>query len=64
MNKLTKEQAVILSAYTGILMCKFSDFQKYAEKKLGRSIWTHEFASPDLTEELKLKSKDEFMQLL
>ena len=64
MTKLTKEQAVVLTAYTGILMCKFSDFHEYAEKILGRSVWTHEFGDKETSEVIKQKSKEDFMRLL
>ena len=46
MQPLTRRQAAILSAYTGILFGPFSDFHAYAEEKLGHQVWTHEFASP------------------
>jgi hypothetical protein len=61
--KLTKEQASILGAYTGILCGNFGDFHKYAEKILGRPIWTHEFASEKFVEELKQKSKKDFLSI-
>lgn len=44
-EKLTKEQAVIISAYTGVLCCPFSDFQEAVEAKAGRPIWTHQFGT-------------------
>lgn len=64
MTKLTKEQAVVLTAYTGILMCNFSDFHEYVEKILGRSVWTHEFGDKETSELIKQKSKEDFMKLL
>jgi len=30
------------------LACDFSDFHKAVEKVLGRSVWTHQFASKDI----------------
>ena len=41
---MTKHEAIVVSAYTGFLMCDFGDVHEYIEKKLGRPIWTHEFA--------------------
>lgn len=38
MTKLTREQAAIISAYTGVLAGPFSDLHEYAEKKLGEGI--------------------------
>jgi hypothetical protein len=53
MVRLTKEQAAIIGAYTGIACGPFSDIQELAEKVLGRPIWTHEFGNKALYEELK-----------
>lgn len=45
---------VILSAYTGYLLVgSFGRVQEYAEQVLGRPIFTHEFASEKLQEELR-----------
>lgn len=40
---LTKEQAVIISAYTGFTACNFGDLHEAVEKKLGRPLWMHQF---------------------
>jgi hypothetical protein len=61
--KLTKEQAVIITAYTGIGCCKFSDFHKYTEEIMGEPIWTHEFANAELWEQLKEKTKESFLSI-
>ena len=45
---MTLHEKVVLSAYTGILMCDFSEVHKYIEKLLGRPVWTHELASEAL----------------
>lgn len=49
MQKLTKEQAIVITGFTGI-MCtpSFSIFHEDAEKRLGRPVFTHEFAALDL----------------
>ena len=60
---MTKQEKIVVSAYTGVLMCTFNDLHEYAEKKLGRPIWTHEFASEAVTEELKEAAKDDFLKL-
>jgi len=61
MTMLTKEQAAIIGAYTGIVCGPFEDVHEYVEKILGRPIWTHEFASKELWGEIKEKSKQEFL---
>ena len=63
MDKVTIEQAAIISAYTGFLLGSFSAMHEYAEKKLGRPIWTHEFASEALTAELREAAMDDFVNL-
>ena len=60
---MTKQEKLIITAYTGICMVDFGDFQEYVEKKLGRQVWTHEFANEELTEELRAKVRDEFIEL-
>lgn len=45
MDKLTLEQAVIISAYTGFVLCPFSAIHEEVEKRLGRPVFTHEFPS-------------------
>jgi hypothetical protein len=62
-EKLTKDQAAVVSAYTGYLVGQFSDMHEYAERKLGRPIWTHEFASHALTEELREAAREDFIGL-
>jgi hypothetical protein len=45
MDKLTLEQAVVISAYTGYMLCPFSAIHEEVEKRLGRPVFTHEFPS-------------------
>lgn len=64
-NPLSKEQALLISAYTGFLCVKdFSDMHAYCEKVLGRSIWTHQFTDEGLQKELREKLKPEFLKLI
>ena len=60
---MTKKEKIIVSAYTGVLMCDFADLQKYAEEKFGRPCFTHEFGDSKFAEELKALSKEEFIEL-
>lgn len=62
MNKLTLEQAIVVTGYTGINACtNFRDFHKDVENRMNRSIMTHEF--PSLTEEIKALYKDDFIKM-
>lgn len=62
-GQLSPYQACVLTGFTGIMFGKFSDFHADAEKRLGRPVWTHEFASPALTAELKELYRQDFMAL-
>ena len=62
-TRLTKEQAAIIGAYTGIATGPFSIIHEYAEKVLKRPVWTHQFADPMLIEELQKASKADFISI-
>ena len=40
MDKLTKEQAIVITGFTGVCCCNFGDFHADVEKRLGESIST------------------------
>jgi hypothetical protein len=64
MKPLDLDQAVVISAYTGIMCCNFSDMHSEVEKRLGMPVFTHEFASKKLWEdEIKPAFKDDFIAL-
>jgi hypothetical protein len=58
---MTKREAAIVSAYTGILLGSFSDLHEYAEEVLRRPVWTHEFGSQGVADELKVASRPDFL---
>jgi len=57
---MTKQEAAIVSAYTGFLIGSFADMQTYAEEVLERPIWTHQFGDPEVAAELRVATKDDF----
>lgn len=63
MQKLTKEQAIIISAYTGFTACNFGDLHQAVEQKLGRSVFTHEFASPAIMEQIQEAFREDFLAI-
>lgn len=63
-QRLTKEQAAIIGAFTGYLAGPFSDMHGYIEKLMGRPVFTHELASKDLSEELKRRAKPDFLRIV
>ena len=53
-------------AYTGTCMLtgeKFNIFHKYIEEICGRPIWTHELAIENVVDEIREKSKADFLWL-
>lgn len=60
---MTKHEAIVISAYTGVLMCDFDDMHGYIEKKLGRPVFTHELASEQIQQEIEDKTKADFLAI-
>lgn len=60
---MTERERIIVSAYTGFLMCDFNDLHKYIEEKMQRPVFIHELASEKFMEELREKIKDDFVGL-
>lgn len=65
MIKLTKEQKIVLTAYTGTLCCDFSDFHEDVEKRLGQPVFTHMFGNKEFVDKhIKPLYKDDFMVMI
>ena len=63
-TKLTKEQALIITGFTGILCGEYNDFHKDAEKRLGRGIYSHEFAEKKFwSETIKPMYEKDFIEI-
>lgn len=62
-QSLTKQQAIIVSAYTGFLICKFSDMHKAVEDKLGYPVWTHQFGDKAFDDKIKEAFREDFLKL-
>lgn len=62
-TKLTKEQAAIIGAYTGVTCGPFGDVHEYIEKIMGRPVFTHEMASEKLMEEVRTLARPDFIAL-
>ena len=62
---MTKEEAILLSAYTGFLLVPdFSEVHKFCEDALGHPIWTHEFADSCVQKEIQEKLRPQIMELI
>lgn len=60
---MTLREGAILSAYTGVLLCKdFNEYHKYIEELMEREVYTHEI--PKLADEIKLRAKNDFMSVI
>jgi hypothetical protein len=62
-NNMTRQEAAIVSAYTGILIGRFSDLHRYIETLLDRPVFTHELADNSLFDKIKAKAKKDFISL-
>ena len=62
-QKLTKEQAVIISGFTGVLCGEFSDFHADVEKRLGRGVQTFEFGFKEFSAEVKRLYEADFIEM-
>ena len=51
-ERLTREQAAIIGAATGVLCGPFSDCHELIEKLLKRPVFTHEMASKEVMDEI------------
>jgi hypothetical protein len=63
MQRLTKEQAAIIGAFTGFTAGPFGDIHEYAERVLGRPIFTHEFANDDFAKKLEDAARGDFLAI-
>ena len=60
---MTKEERLIISAYTGILMVEEDEFYDYLEQVLGRPILVKEVQTEEFVEKVIEAVQDDFMRL-
>ena len=60
---MTKRESAIIGAFTGILCGPFEDFHEYIEEIMGRPVFTHELGNKEISDEIKQKSKNDFINL-
>lgn len=60
---MTKQERLIVSAYTGYLMVKPEEFIKYINEVMDRSVYTHEMGDDTFWDELHMKVHDDFIKL-
>lgn len=52
-KKLTREQAAIIGAYTGVLCGPFEDVHELVEKLMGRPVFTIEMGNAEFMEKVR-----------
>ena len=60
---MTKQEKIIVSAFTGILMCSIADYHKYAESLMHRPVLAHELADDGVQDMIKQRSKPDFIRM-
>ena len=60
---MTKREAAIVSAYTGVLIGGFSELHEYVEEIMKRPVWTHEMGNQKTASEIKARSKENFVNI-
>lgn len=63
MKKLTKDQAIVVSGYTGIMICKLTDLHQEVERRVGRPVMLHEMGRRGFWNIIKASFKEDFLSL-
>ena len=58
---MTKREAAIVSAYTGVLIGDFNEMHRYIEEIMGRQVFAHELSY--ISDEITKRSKNDFMNI-
>ena len=60
---MTEQEGAIVGAFTGVLCGEFSALHRYIEKIMERPVFTHELGGSEVIQEIKEKSKRDFIAL-
>lgn len=60
---LTKEQAIIISGFTGTLCCPFHLLHEDVENRMGCSVFTHQFGQKVFIDVVKELYRKDFIAL-
>ena len=63
MSKLTKEQAIIITGFTGLSACYINDFLQDLESRLGEPVYTHQLGDKDFMDKVKELYRKDFESL-
>ena len=62
---LTKEQKLIITGFTGIMSVNnFGDFHEDVERRMGCSVWAHQFADKDFSNAVKELYRADFWAMV
>ena len=64
MQKLTKEQALVITGFTGITACNFGDFHADVEKRLGHPVFTHQFGDREFAKQIEELYRADFLAMI
>ena len=59
-----KRAAAIIGAYTVVLSGPFDELHAYVEEVMGRPVFTHEMGVRAIADEIKEKSKPDFLKVV
>ena len=60
---MTKHEAAIVSAFTGVTIGKFAELHDYSELALKRQVMTYEFGSKEFAAKLKDAARADFISM-
>lgn len=60
---MTKREAAVVTAYTGILLGDFDKAHEYIEEILGRPVLSHELGNSDVWVEIKEAARADFVDI-
>jgi hypothetical protein len=63
MKKLSKEQAIAITGFTGVLACQFSNFHSDVEKRLGHPVRSHQFGDKEFAKKLEELYREDFLAM-
>ena len=60
---MTLREKVVVSAYTGIVMCDMAEIHQYINEIMQRPVFTHELAQDDILNEIRKRAEPEFIRI-
>ncbi|CAB4174338.1 hypothetical protein UFOVP1138_77 [uncultured Caudovirales phage] len=60
---MTKREAAIVTAHTGMLVGKFEDFHAYVAEIMERPVYMHEMGIRDIAGKIKSLAQEDFIEL-